>query len=58
MKNRRITHARQQVHMYKDYYKPSFNLLRFGKAILGVLIFGSALVAHHYYSPARRRSGK
>ena len=48
MKNRRIVHSRQEVKIYGDYYKPSFNLWRFFKSIFGVLIFGSTSVAHHY----------
>lgn len=55
MKNRHITHSRQQVEIYKAYYKPSFNLLRFVKSILGVLISGSGPVAHHYIPIKKRR---
>ena len=55
MKNRHITHSRQQVEIYKDYYKPSFNLWRFAKCILGVLICGCGSVAHHYVRLKKRR---
>jgi hypothetical protein len=54
MKNKHITHSRQQVEIYKEYYKPSFNLMRFMKSVLGVLIYGSGPVAHHY-EPAKKR---
>lgn len=57
MKNRRIVHARQEVKIYEDYYKPSFNLFRFLKSILGVLIFGRFSVAHSYI-PAKKRTLK
>ncbi len=55
MKNKRITHSREQVEIYKAYYRPSFNLLRFAKSILGVLISGSGSVAHHYVPIKKRR---
>ena len=54
MKNRRIVHAHQEVEIYKDYYRPSFNLWRFTKSILGVIIFGSSTVANGYV-PAKKR---
>jgi hypothetical protein len=54
MKSKSITHARQQVEIYKDYYKPSLNLWRFTKSVLGVLIFGSSPVANHY-TPVKKR---
>jgi hypothetical protein len=46
MKNRNIRHARQEVKIYEMHYRPSFNILRFTKSILGVLIFGRTTVAH------------
>lgn len=48
MKNRRIVHAREQAEIYKAYYKPSFNLLRFAKTIIGILFFGSTSVAQSH----------
>jgi hypothetical protein len=48
MKNRSIEHSRQEVKIYEDYYKPSFNIGRFVKSILGVLIFGRSTVAQSY----------
>lgn len=54
MKNRRIVHARQEVKIYEDYYKPSINPWRFAKNILGVLVFGRFSVAHTYASSKRR----
>ncbi|HUQ96111.1 MAG TPA: hypothetical protein VM010_00495 [Chitinophagaceae bacterium] len=55
MKNKRIEHSHREVTIYKAYYKPSFNLFRFFKSILGVLLFGSTSVAHHYAPVERRR---
>ncbi|MFL5807956.1 MAG: hypothetical protein ACJ749_00465 [Flavisolibacter sp.] len=54
MKNRNIVHARQEVKIYKDYYKPSFNLWRFAKSILGLLLFGSSTVANSYATTKKR----
>jgi hypothetical protein len=54
MKSKRITHSREQVEIYKDYYKPSLNLWRFAKSVLGVIIFGSSPVANHY-TPLKKR---
>jgi hypothetical protein len=54
MKNKSIAHSRREVEIYKAYYKPSFNLLRFIKAILGVLLFGRTSVAEHYV-PVKKR---
>ena len=58
MKNKRIEHASEEVKIYKDYYKPSFNPTRFIKSIFGVLIFGSTSVAHHYAPVERRRMSR
>jgi hypothetical protein len=58
MKNKRIEHSRREVSIYKDYYKPSFNLLRFFKSIFGVLFFGATSVAHNYAPVERRRANK
>ena len=54
MKNRNIVHAHQEVEIYRDYYKPSFNLWRFMKSILGLLIFGSSTVANSYATTKKR----
>jgi len=48
MKNRNIVHAHQEAEIYREYYRPSINLLRFAKSILGVFIFGSPTVANSY----------
>lgn len=48
MKDKNIIHARQKAEIYKDYYRPSFNLWRFAKSILGVLFFGSGNAANSY----------
>lgn len=54
MKNKSIERSRREVKIYRDYYKPSFNVFRFLKSIFGVLIFGTPSVAHHYV-PAERK---
>ncbi|MFL5786996.1 MAG: hypothetical protein ACJ748_03005 [Flavisolibacter sp.] len=54
MKNRHIVHIHQEAEIYKDYYRPSLNLWRFTKSILGVIIFGSSTVAKGY-APAKKR---
>lgn len=54
MKNRNIVHAHQEAEIYREYYRPSMNLWRFTKSILGVLIFGSSTVAQSYV-PAKKR---
>jgi hypothetical protein len=52
---RRIGHNHREVKIYKDYYRPSLNLVRFCKSILGVLIYGSTTVAHHYTPVDKKR---
>lgn len=54
MRNRHIAHAHEQVKIYEHYYKPSFNLVRFTKSILGVLLFGQTTVAQNYM-PLKKR---
>lgn len=54
-KRRRIEHHRQEAQIYKQYYKPSFNVVRFFKSILGVIIFGSTTVAHSYAPVDKKR---
>jgi hypothetical protein len=55
MKNKEISHCRREVDIYKAYYKPSLNVGRFIKSILGVLISGSGPVANHYVPIKKRR---
>lgn len=57
MKNKHISHAREGVKIYEQHYRPSFNLLRFTKSILGVLIFGQPSVAQSYM-PIKKRLPK
>ena len=54
MKNRNIVHARQEVKIYREYYQPSFNLWRFTKSIICVLLHGSSTVANSYATPKKR----
>ncbi len=53
MKNKNIIHARQKAEIYKDYYRPSINPVRFLISVLGVLIFGSGTAANSYYPKKR-----
>jgi hypothetical protein len=48
MKNRSITHAHEQVKIYKHYYKPSLNPVRFLKSILVVIFSGSSKAAQGF----------
>jgi len=57
MKNRqRFTHYRDEVKIYRDHYKPSLNVFRFAKSILGVIMYGSTSVAHSYLPVDKRKS--
>jgi hypothetical protein len=48
MKNRNIVHTHEEAKIYKDYYKPSFNVVRLLKSVLSVFISGSSPAAHGY----------
>jgi hypothetical protein len=52
MKNRDIEYAKQAAKIYSHAYKPSYNVLRFVKCILGALIHGSSTVT---YVPVKKR---
>lgn len=54
MKNRKIEHACNEAKIYRDYYRPSFNPIRFLRSILGVLITGNGIAAHNYV-PGKKR---
>jgi len=45
MKNRSIVHRHEEAKMYRNYYKPSLNLIRLFKSILSVIISGSSPAA-------------
>ena len=45
MKNRSIVHSHEEAKIYRNYYKPSLNLLRLVKSILCVIISGSSPAA-------------
>ena len=47
MKNR-IAHNHEEAKIYRNYYKPSLNPLRFLKSILVVVFFGSSNAANGY----------
>ena len=45
MKNRSIVHRHEEAKIYRNYYKPSLNLIRLFKSILAVIISGSSPAA-------------
>lgn len=49
MKNRVIVHGHEEARIYKKHYKPSLNLLRLLRSVLGVFITGQGLAAHKYH---------
>jgi len=53
MKNRNIEYQKQAAKIYSDAYKPSYNVLRFMRSILGAVIYGSSTV--HNYHPSKKR---
>jgi hypothetical protein len=54
MKNRNIVHSNQSADIYREYYRPSLNVWRFTKSILGVLFFGRSTCANSYVSTNKR----
>ena len=53
MKNRNIEYHKQAAKIYSDAYRPSTNLFRFMRSILGAVLYGSSTV--HGYVPAKKR---
>jgi hypothetical protein len=45
MKNKHMVHAHEEAKIYHNHYKPSFNILRIFKTVLGVFISGSSPAA-------------
>jgi hypothetical protein len=45
MKNKNIVHSHEEAKIYRNYYKPSFNLLRLFKSVLSIFISGSSPAA-------------
>ena len=54
MKNKNIVHAREEVKIYGNSYKPSLNMVRFAKSILSVFLYGSSTTAHSYVVGKKR----
>lgn len=54
MKNKNIVHAKQAARIYSDAYKPSTNVWRFMKSILGAWFYGSS--TPNDYAPHKRFS--
>ena len=53
MKNKDIVYAKQAAKIYSDSYKPSYNVFRFMKSIIGVVMYGSSTVS---YVPAKKKN--
>jgi hypothetical protein len=54
MKNKHIVHTKQAAKMYSHAYRPSTNVLRFMKSIIGAWFYGSS--TPHDYAPHKRMS--
>jgi hypothetical protein len=52
MKNKSIIHSHEEAKIYRQYYKPSFNVLLLLKSVLAVFISGTSPAAS---SIARRK---
>ncbi len=52
MKNRDIEYTRQAARIYRNAYKPSYNVFSFLKSIIGVVMYGSSTVS---YVPSSKR---
>jgi len=48
MKNNIIAHGYESARIYRNNYKPSLNVIRLLKSVLGVLISGQGLAANRY----------
>lgn len=53
MKNRNITYAKQSAKIYSGAYRPTTNLWRVMKSILGAILHGSS--TEHGYADGRKR---
>ena len=45
MKNKDLVHYHESARIYRNYYKPSFNVVRLLKSVLAVFISGANPVA-------------
>ena len=41
MKNKNLVHYHESARIYRNYYKPSFNIIRLLKSVLAVFISGA-----------------
>ncbi|HSU28626.1 MAG TPA: hypothetical protein VLJ68_09615 [Chitinophagaceae bacterium] len=46
----KIAHAHREAKIYRHHYKPSLNLFRFLKSILGIFISGTSPAANSFYN--------
>ncbi|MBI5371120.1 MAG: hypothetical protein HZA79_03725 [Sphingobacteriales bacterium] len=49
MKNKQLVHYHESAKIYRNYYKPSFNVVRLLKSVLSVFISGSSPAATGQY---------
>jgi hypothetical protein len=47
-KRRVIVHGHEEARIYQNNYKPSLNIFRLLRSVLGVLITGQSHAAHKY----------
>ena len=48
MKNKVIVHGHEEARIYKNHYKPSLNVLRLLRSVIGIFISGQTVSAHDY----------
>ncbi len=49
MKNRDLVHYHESARIYRNFYKPSFNVLRLLKSVLAIFISGANPAASGHY---------
>jgi hypothetical protein len=53
MKNRNIVYAKEAAKIYSDAYRPTTNLWRFMRSIVGAFFYGSS--TEHGYAAGKKR---
>ena len=48
MKKKTIVHTHEEARIYRHYYEPSLNIVRFLRSVLSVIISGSSPAAQGY----------
>jgi hypothetical protein len=49
MKNKHLVHYHESARIYRNYYKPSFNIFRLLKSVLAIVISGGNPAASEGY---------